>query len=37
VSQSTISRAIQAVTLLLGDVLTEYVPTADELDETEIQ
>jgi alkylated DNA repair dioxygenase AlkB len=32
VSQSTISRAIQAVTLLLGDVLAEYVPTADELD-----
>ncbi|MBV9163515.1 MAG: transposase family protein, partial [Pseudonocardiales bacterium] len=33
VSQSTISRAIQAVTLLLSDVLAEYVPTADELDE----
>src|SRR5437016_11678884 len=33
VSQSTISRAIQAVTLLLGDVLAGYVPTADELDE----
>ena len=33
VSQSTISRAIQAVTLLLGDVLAQYVPTADELDE----
>ena len=33
VSQSTISRAIQAVTLLLGDVLARYVPTADELDE----
>src|SRR5581483_583183 len=32
VSQSTISRAIQAVTLLLGDVLAGYVPTADELD-----
>ena len=32
VSQSTISRAIQAVTPLLGDVLAEYVPTADELD-----
>ena len=33
VSQSTISRAIQAVTLLLGKMLAEYVPTADELDE----
>lgn len=32
VSQSTISRAIQAVTLLLGDVLAGDVPTADELD-----
>ena len=33
VSQSTISRAIQAVTLLLGEVLAGYIPTADELDE----
>ena len=33
VSQSTISRAIQAVTLLLGEALAGYVPTADELDE----
>jgi hypothetical protein len=32
VSQSTISRAIAAVTPLLGDVLGRYVPTADELD-----
>ncbi|HZC01772.1 MAG TPA: transposase family protein [Gammaproteobacteria bacterium] len=32
VSQSTISRAITAITPLLGQVLTVYVPTADELD-----
>lgn len=32
VSQSTISRAIQAVTLLLGEVLAGCIPTADELD-----
>jgi hypothetical protein len=32
VSQPTISRAITAVTPLLGKVLREYVPTADELD-----
>jgi hypothetical protein len=32
VSQSTISRAITAVTPLLGEVLKPYVPTADELD-----
>jgi len=32
VSQSTISRAIQAVTLLLGEVLVGYIPTADKLD-----
>jgi hypothetical protein len=33
VSQPTISRAITGVTPLLGAVLTEYVPTADDLDE----
>lgn len=33
VSQSTISRAITAVTPLLGVVLEPYVPTADELDD----
>jgi hypothetical protein len=32
VSQPTISRAITAVTPLLGRVLGEYVPTADDLD-----
>jgi alkylated DNA repair dioxygenase AlkB len=32
VSQPTISRAISGVTPLLGEVLKEYVPTADELD-----
>jgi hypothetical protein len=32
VSQPTISRAITGVTPLLGEVLREYVPTADELD-----
>jgi hypothetical protein len=32
VSQSTISRAITAVTPLAGRVLRQYVPTADELD-----
>lgn len=32
VSQSTISRAVTAVTPLLGPVLLDYVPTADELD-----
>lgn len=32
VSQSTISRAIAAMTPLLGDVLSGHVPTADELD-----
>src|ERR1700716_4159118 len=32
VSQSTISRAVAGVTPLLGKVLSEYVPTADELD-----
>ncbi len=32
VSQSTISRAISGMTLLLSKVLAEYVPTADELD-----
>ena len=31
-SQPTISRAITGVTPLLGEVLREYVPTADELD-----
>jgi hypothetical protein len=33
VSQPTISRAITGVTPLLGAVLMEYVPTADDLDE----
>ena len=33
VSQSTISRAVTAVTPLLGAVLEPYVPTADELDD----
>jgi hypothetical protein len=33
VSQSTISRAISAVTPLLGTQLADYVPTGDELDE----
>src|ERR1700704_368513 len=32
VSQSTISRAVAGVTPLLGKVLSEHVPTADELD-----
>jgi DDE superfamily endonuclease/Helix-turn-helix of DDE superfamily endonuclease len=32
VSQSTVSRAISAITPLLGKVLSEYVPTADDLD-----
>ena len=32
VSQPTISRAITTVTPLLGKVLREYVPTADDLD-----
>jgi DDE superfamily endonuclease len=33
VSQSTISRAVTAVTPLLGTALEPYVPTADELDD----
>ncbi len=33
VSQPTISRAITGITPLLGTVLREYVPTADDLDE----
>jgi DDE superfamily endonuclease/Helix-turn-helix of DDE superfamily endonuclease len=33
VSQSTVSRAISAITPLLGKVLSTYVPTADDLDE----
>src|SRR3979490_640217 len=33
VSQSTISRAITGVTPLLGKVLRDYVPTADDLGE----
>jgi len=33
VSQSTISRAVTGVTPVLGAVLAEYVPTADDLDE----
>jgi hypothetical protein len=32
VSQPTISRAITGMTPLIGEVLREYVPTADELD-----
>ena len=32
VSQSTISRAISAITPALGEALADYVPTADELD-----
>ena len=32
VSQPTISRAIKAITPLIAEDLTEYVPTADELD-----
>jgi hypothetical protein len=32
VSQSTISRAITTITPVLGKVLAEYVPTADDLD-----
>jgi hypothetical protein len=32
VSQSTISRAVAAITPLLARILAEYVPTADELD-----
>jgi len=32
VSQPTISRAISALTPLLGRILADYVPTADELD-----
>ena len=32
-SQPTISRAITGVTPLLGKVLRDYVPTADDLDE----
>jgi hypothetical protein len=34
VSQSTISRAITAITPLLDKALRLFVPTADELDET---
>ena len=33
VSQSTISRAVSALTGLVGRVLRRYVPTADELDD----
>jgi hypothetical protein len=32
VSQSTVSRAVTVITPLLSAVLTQYVPTADELD-----
>jgi hypothetical protein len=32
VSQLTVSRAITGVTPLMGKVVSEYVPTADELD-----
>ncbi|MFV2124437.1 transposase family protein [Micromonospora sp. LOL_013] len=34
VSQPTISRAVTAITPVLDRVLTEFVPTADELDPT---
>ena len=34
VAQPTISRAISRMTPLLGKVLAEYVPTADDLDES---
>jgi hypothetical protein len=33
VSQSTVSRAVSAITPLLGTTLADYVPTADDLDE----
>ncbi len=33
VSQSTISRAIACLTPVVGEVLAEYVPTADDLDD----
>jgi hypothetical protein len=33
VSQPTVSRAISAMTPLLGNALADYVPTAEELDE----
>ena len=33
VSQSTISRAVAAITPLLGDTLADYVPTAEDLDD----
>ena len=33
VSQPTISRAVSAITPLLGSTLTDHVPTADDLDE----
>jgi hypothetical protein len=33
VSQPTISRAVTAITPLVPEVLTEFVPTADELDD----
>ncbi|MCA1676396.1 MAG: transposase family protein [Actinobacteria bacterium] len=32
VSQPTISRAVSGVTPLLGEILSAYVPTAEELD-----
>ena len=35
VSQPTVSRAISAITPLLGKVLKNYVPTADDLDPQE--
>ena len=34
VSQSTISRAVTGLTPVLGAVLADYVPTAEDLDET---
>lgn len=33
VSQPTVSRAISAMTPLLGNALADYVPTAEDLDE----
>jgi Helix-turn-helix of DDE superfamily endonuclease/DDE superfamily endonuclease len=33
VSQPTVSRAVSAITPLLGNALTDYVPTAGDLDE----
>jgi DDE superfamily endonuclease/Helix-turn-helix of DDE superfamily endonuclease len=35
VSQATVSRAVSAITPLLGKILKDFVPTADDLDERE--